>query len=255
MNLSAQEGQEYPTFNEEIAIGIGEDSIAMYALIAAGKEKKETVILLHGLPGNERNLDLAQDLRAEGKNVIYFNYRGSWGSQGQFLYSNCIEDVSHVLDYLTGSSNVANLRIDTIRFVLFGHSLGAGIALIAGAKDQRVKKVISLSGFNVAYGIDENTSPDSLLLKNYLSSLFMLNCDPNTFLLEVIDNHVAYNPLSYTKELKAKSILILNDFEKENHWSEELRGLVDHHFIESDHSFTNKRKEMIAYVLNWLEKN
>jgi predicted alpha/beta-fold hydrolase len=57
MNLSAQKGQkEYQTFNEEIAIGIGEDSIAVYALIASGDKKKETVILLHGLPGNEKKL-------------------------------------------------------------------------------------------------------------------------------------------------------------------------------------------------------
>lgn len=256
ISFAQNEEETYPTFNSEIALGIGQDSIAVYALIAAGNENKETVILLHGLPGNERNLDLAQDLRAEGKNVIYFNYRGAWGSQGQFLYSNCIEDVSHVLDYLSDTSNVADLHIDTSKFVLFGHSLGAGIALIAGAKDKRVKKVISLSGFNISAGIDENTTLDSLQgFQNYLNSLFMLNCDGKAFLQEVIDNYDAHNTLTYKKELKAKSVLILNDFEDENHWSEQLKGLVDHHFIASDHSFTNKRKEMSSYVLNWLEKN
>jgi hypothetical protein len=203
----------------------------------------------------KKNLDLAQYLRAEGKNAIYFNYRGAWGSQGQFLYSNCIKDVSHVLDYLSDSSNVARLHIDRDKFVLFGHSLGAGIALISGAKDNRVKKIISLSGFNISYGIDENIIIDSWWLNNYMSSLFMLNCNVNTFLQEVIDNHETYNALTYKKQLKAKSVLVLNDFEDENDWSEELRGLVDHHYIESDHSFTNKRKEMSSYVLNWIDKN
>jgi hypothetical protein len=44
--------QEHPTFNKEMAIGIGEDSAAAYALIASGEERKETVILLHGIPVN-----------------------------------------------------------------------------------------------------------------------------------------------------------------------------------------------------------
>ena len=63
-------------------------------MLAAGKDKKETVLLLHGLPGNERNLDLAQELRRNGRNVIYFNYRGAWGSQGEFMFSNCLLTLS-----------------------------------------------------------------------------------------------------------------------------------------------------------------
>src|SRR5216110_767038 len=46
---------------------------------ANGSKPHPTLILLHGYPGNERNLDLAQTVRAHGWNVVYFNYRGSWG--------------------------------------------------------------------------------------------------------------------------------------------------------------------------------
>jgi|TARA_B110000967_G_scaffold56668_1_gene58111 hypothetical protein len=42
-------------------------------MLAAVKEKKETVPLLHGLPKNERNLDLLKELRRNCRNVIYFN--------------------------------------------------------------------------------------------------------------------------------------------------------------------------------------
>ena len=96
---------DYPASSEEITITIGKDSIAAFGMFALGKEKKETVILLHGLPGNERSLDLAQELRRNGKNVIYFNYRGSWGSQGEFLYSNCIQDVKEVMDFFDKPEN------------------------------------------------------------------------------------------------------------------------------------------------------
>ena len=48
----------------------------------AGAGRRPTVVLLHGLPGNEKNLDLAQAIRRAGWNVVTFNYRGSWGSPG-----------------------------------------------------------------------------------------------------------------------------------------------------------------------------
>jgi dienelactone hydrolase len=48
--------------------------------VAAGAGPHRAVILLHGFPGNERNLDLAQDMRRAGWDVLYFNYHGSWGS-------------------------------------------------------------------------------------------------------------------------------------------------------------------------------
>ena len=40
---------------------------------ANGKQKHPTLILLHGYPGNDRNLDLAQIVRAHGWNVVYWS--------------------------------------------------------------------------------------------------------------------------------------------------------------------------------------
>src|SRR5271154_931092 len=64
-----------------------------FILTANGAQMHPTLLMLHGYPGNERNLDLAQVVRAHGWNVIYFDYRGSWGSQGKFSFKNCVEDV------------------------------------------------------------------------------------------------------------------------------------------------------------------
>jgi len=62
--------------------------------VAAGAGPHPAVVLLHGFPGNERNLDLAQDIRRAGWDVLYFNYRGSWGSPGDFSFSHAIEDTA-----------------------------------------------------------------------------------------------------------------------------------------------------------------
>jgi pimeloyl-ACP methyl ester carboxylesterase len=45
--------------------------------VASGTGPRPAVVLLHGFPGNERNLDLAQDMRRAGWDVLYLNYRGS----------------------------------------------------------------------------------------------------------------------------------------------------------------------------------
>jgi len=73
--------------------------LAGFIYKANGPRKHPTLLLLHGYPGNERNLDLAQVVRAHGWNVIYFDYRGSWGSQGQFSFKNCVKDVVNVVNF------------------------------------------------------------------------------------------------------------------------------------------------------------
>lgn len=256
INVSAQEDQEeYSTFNEEMAIGIEGDSIAVYALIASGKEIKETVIFLHGIPGNERNLDLAQDVRRSGRNAIFFSYRGAWGSQGTYSYSNCLADIGHVLDFFSDTAIISKMRIDTSRFVLMGHSLGGGLALIQGANENRVKKIIALSAANYGYWLREVTSIDSLQgFQNYIRSSFMLNCNPREFVQELLDHKTEYSVLTYSSKLASKKVLIIDDDDWSHEWAGELKDNAEYKVIESDHSFTNKRKELSDYIIAWLEK-
>src|SRR5688572_11627090 len=64
----------HPTANKQLLVpsaGVGMNALF---LLASGGEAKPTLILLHGLPGNERNLDLAQAVRRSGWNVLTFTY-------------------------------------------------------------------------------------------------------------------------------------------------------------------------------------
>src|SRR5689334_7615071 len=67
-----------PAGMNELFIPSGGTTIAGLIYRANGAQKHPTVIMLHGYPGNERNLDIAQVARAHGWNAIYFDYRGSW---------------------------------------------------------------------------------------------------------------------------------------------------------------------------------
>ena len=247
-NLNAQNSNiSYPATSEEITITIGNDSIAAFGMFAAGKEKKETVLLLHGLPGNERNLDLAQELRRDGRNVIYFNYRGAWGSQGEFMYSNCIEDVKKIMDFFSTSENSDKYKIKGDSYILFGHSLGGGIALLSGAKDKRVKRIAIYSPFNV------NTASKETLdwAKNYVNGLFMLNVDSEKFIKELIDNQISYNPLNFKNELSEKSLLVLDENDRNKEWVEQIEN-AEYILMKTDHSFSDNRIELIEKVVEWI---
>jgi predicted alpha/beta-fold hydrolase len=58
--------------NKQLLLPSGGVGLNALFFLAAGPDPKPTVILLHGLPGNERNLDLAQAIRRAGWNVLTF---------------------------------------------------------------------------------------------------------------------------------------------------------------------------------------
>jgi pimeloyl-ACP methyl ester carboxylesterase len=66
---------------------------------AAGPGKHPTVVLLHGFPGYEQNLDLAQAMRRAGWNVLVMHYRGSWGVGGDFSLAHASEDADAMVAF------------------------------------------------------------------------------------------------------------------------------------------------------------
>ena len=65
-----------PTQNLETVMDSHGSRIMGVFLLASGTQPHPTVILLHGFPGYEQNIDLAQSLRRDGWNVLAMHYRG-----------------------------------------------------------------------------------------------------------------------------------------------------------------------------------
>jgi len=104
-----------------------------------------TLVICHGLPGNEKNLDLAQAVRRAGWNAVTFNYRGSWGSPGSFRFAQNPQDAAAVLAYLRDPSNAAKLGIDPKRIVIAGHSMGGWVVAHTAARDHALSGAILIS--------------------------------------------------------------------------------------------------------------
>jgi pimeloyl-ACP methyl ester carboxylesterase len=111
----------------------------------AGAGPHPTLVICHGLPGNEKNLDLAQAVRRAGWNAVTFNYRGSWGSPGSFRFAQNLEDADAVLAYLRDAPNASRLRIDPKRIAMAGHSMGGWVVAHTAAHDHALIGAILIS--------------------------------------------------------------------------------------------------------------
>jgi alpha/beta superfamily hydrolase len=107
---------------------------------AAHPPNRPAVLLLHGLPGHEKNLDLAIDLQDHGIHCLYVHYRGSWGSAGEFSIDGLAADATAALDWLT-----ARKEVDPQRVAIVGFSLGGWVALALSASRPGVAACVAVA--------------------------------------------------------------------------------------------------------------
>jgi len=138
----------HPARMEVLHIPSGGVEINGVAYLASGAAPRPTVVICHGFPGNEKNLDLAQALRRAGWHAITFNYRGSWGSPGTFRFAQNPQDLTAVLAYLRDPANARKLGIDTAHMAVVGHSMGGWVTAMAGAQDKELVALGLISAAN-----------------------------------------------------------------------------------------------------------
>jgi pimeloyl-ACP methyl ester carboxylesterase len=225
---------------------------------ANGSEKHPTLLLLHGYPGNERNLDLAQVVRSHGWNVIYFNYRGSWGSQGEFSFKNCVEDVVNVVGFCLKYRD--SLQIDTSNIVLFGHSLGAWVCFKALQELPNVKKGFALSTWDIYGAYKNETSEKEIIAKVKADGdeCFVLNTPIEKIFKPVIESPDYFNLTKDAKALAGKQIVMLDEHTLNKKIADAIRienkSFFEYQVLKTDHPFTNKRVSLMNKVIEFLDR-
>jgi pimeloyl-ACP methyl ester carboxylesterase len=136
---------------DEISIVSHGDRMNGFIYEAAGSGPHPVVIFLHGFPGNERNLDLAQAVRRAGFQAIYFDYRGNWGSAGTFSFAHGLEDVAAVLDWVRAPENRAKYHFDSSRIAIIGHSYGGWLTLMTASHQPANVCVAALAAWNAGW--------------------------------------------------------------------------------------------------------
>lgn len=225
---------------------------------ANGSKPHPTLLLLHGYPGNERNLDLAQAVRAHGWNVIYFDYRGSWGSQGEFSFRHCVEDVKNVVAYL--KQNAAKLQVDTKTIALFGHSMGGFVCLKALQEIPDVQKGFALSSWDIYADTREAEKTNKLsMAEKEADDYFVLNKRSGKALFAaVLQEADFHNLLNSAAPLAGKQVVMLDEHEGNKALAAAIKKANHNYFSyevwATDHPFTNKRVSLINNVLAFLDR-
>lgn len=138
-----------PAGSDAFVLPVGGGTMNCLLYTAAGAHPHPTLLLLHGFPGNEQNLDLAQAARRAGWNVLTLHYRGSWASQGAFSFQGAAEDAHAALAFLRSPAAVAKYRIDPSRIAIAGHSMGGFMAIDAAADDRKVLGVFLIDPWDI----------------------------------------------------------------------------------------------------------
>lgn len=236
--------------------------------IASGAGPHPVVILLHGYPGNEKNLDLAQAIRRAGWDVLYFDYRGSWGSPGDFSFTHCIEDTQAAIAYMRDAANAKTLRADPAHIVLIGHSMGGFMANYAGVLDPTIEAVGMISSANLG-GLD--TWPlgnnHTLTLANVAAALKksgmapLAGCTPESLARDAMANQARWDFVSNAPKLASRPVLVVTSDDglapTNNALVDALKKAGDAsvtaiHFP-TDHTYSDHRIALETAVLNWLD--
>jgi uncharacterized protein len=239
------------------------------AYIAPGSGPHPVVLLLHGFPGNEKNLDLAQTIRRAGWTVVYFDYRGSWGSPGSFSFTHSIEDTQSAIAYLRDPANAKKLRADPSYIVLIGHSMGGFLARYVAAQDSSIKAVGLISAADM--GVDKMQSIHPEEQKTAVATLAagfaaegmapLAGCTPEGLAKEVAANATTWNVPALAPKLATRPILVItsddglapsNDaFIEALHKAGNQEVKTIH--LATDHSYSDQRIALEEAVLDGLD--
>jgi len=265
----ANKAEEHAATTVELTFNSNDKRMSGFAYLAAGAGPNPTVLLLHGYPGNEKNLDVAQALRSKGWNVVFFHYRGAWGSEGEFSLVNAEQDVQAVLRYISKPENAAKLRINPDLISIVGHSMGGHMAIAGILDNAAVKCAIAYDGANMGVGdVGIMADPETdIPWKAYSDTLFMLKGWSGEKLAKELKEHgKALNLVRRVNTLNGRPILLIaadtNVIPMKSHIKPLLKALqatpnsrISYKLIDDDHSFNSSRTELISTTAQFLDAN
>lgn len=228
--------------------------------IASGRGPHPIVVLMHGFPGNEKNLDLAYSLRRAGWNVLIPHYRGSWGSAGIFSFANAIEDTQSAVQFLRESENIKKFRIDPKEIVLVGHSMGGFMVANVAAHDPEIAGVAMISAWNIGATM---SGPKETHRVDMIPAAVprLTGTTAGGLQAEAEENAAKWNYLDYAAALKTRPVLILESHDRNLSFNKDMTEAlrkagnlrVTETYIETDHSYSDHRIALQLAVLEWLQ--
>jgi uncharacterized protein len=252
---------KFPARMEVIHVPIGGVQINGVVYVASGERPHPAFVFFHGLPGNEKNLDLAQAVRRAGWTVVTVNYRGSWGSPGNFRFAQNLEDAQATLAFIRSPENAKRLSIDPTRIALGGHSMGGWVTAETLAHDANLLgAVVISSGDFGAIGVRAQQNREAVIADMNDNRESLAGVTGESMADELKDHGKDWSFKTLAPELVHRNLLVLysNDFVK----ADSLELIKDvkaaggttiaEKYVVTDHSWSDHRIALESLVINWL---
>ncbi|HEX3367678.1 alpha/beta hydrolase [Phenylobacterium sp.] len=232
--------------------------------LAPGPGPHPTMVVFHGMPGNEQNLDLAQAIRRQGWNVLTLHYRGSWGSPGTYSYPHLIEDGVAALAFVRAPANASAYGVDVHRIVLAGHSSGGFVAVNTAVRSAPVQGLVLISGTDDA-GEAQAARVSPAAWRKFVKEGFdgletLVGCTPSGLANQLLPHGKDWTFAAAAPRLRGVPLLVITSddgFAPEGAALAAALGRLDGpkpqivHFA-TDHPYSDRRIALQQTVSDWL---
>lgn len=229
---------------------------------ASGAGSHPTVLVLHGFPGTEMNLDLARSIQRAGWNAMVITYRGLWGAPGQFSFANGVEDTRAALTWLRDPGNVSKYGIDPETLVVLGHSVGGFNTVMVGDDPAIAGFVVisaaDLNGMRTYFDTPaEQVSAEAI----FADDLSYSNMTWAAMLAESEANITAWDWSANAAEMTGRPVLVISSDDGNEAADTAAADAVlaaggpspTRVKFATDHSYNDHRIALQAAVITWLE--
>jgi pimeloyl-ACP methyl ester carboxylesterase len=233
-----------------------------------GAGRHPTVLMFHGLPGNELNLDLAQVLRRAGWTVVTFHYTGAWGSGGRFSIRAGFADADALLAHLRDPGIADAWGADPDRVLVLGHSYGGYAAAHLAASRRDILGAVLLAPWDPSFDA-RSWQPMSPSERSHAVQADFDDVDGRlthatavSLGAEVMQDGLQYDLTKLAASLTDRPVLLItatrdDDDDEAVAFIAQMRQLGAPKFarqvLDSDHSFNTQRIALQAAVLRWIE--
>lgn len=258
-----------PNFPPDMHSLFIENRLLGLTYLADGEGPHKTVLLLHGFPGNEKNFDLAHALRRGGYNVLIFHYSGSWGSRGNYSFSQNYRDVQAVRRLMADEDFAKKHRIDRDNVFLAGHSVGGFLTLLAARDGMDFRGFAALAPYNLSRQAERIEAGDKDAYAE-TSGLFSGGLNPlswataESLMSDIMENRKDWDLLGNPGAYKDRKMLLVmasgdKDATPQIHQipvaemlaqAEGPKTIVT---FSCSHDFSEKRVDLAEAVYEWLE--
>ena len=250
----------FPPQLAQVRYATGGVEVPARFFVSAGAGPHPTVLLLHGFPGTELNLDLARAIQRAGWNVMAIHYRGIWGAPGQFSFINTIEDARAALTWLREPDRKSH--VDTSRIVVLGHSMGGFDTVMIG-DDAGIAGFVTISAWDVSAEAARLSTPAARTAAEaeFAGDLSFTNMTFASMADEIVTKAEAWDWDRNAAEMAGRPLLVIDSKDGLAPKGDAVVAAVigsggptpSRLTFETDHSYNDHRIALASAVVAWLE--